>query len=169
MRKKEWMILILAVIIVLILLVATLILAIVLKKDDTPSVETEKVTIAEVEEIVYEPIEEDIMVTIVRAFREQYNVIKIMDAHNELEPEIKSLIESGVSGERLKSQIQDMVESYVEGQTRQIARNVLFEYVEGYNSWELDYLVGKANNSEKVEVLYLFEIQHLKSQGVFTE
>ncbi len=70
---------------------------------------------------------------------------------------------------KTKAEIQWLIENYTEEETRKIAHEVLMEFVEGYTAWDMEYLMGQANNTEKNEVLYLFEIQHLKSIGIVLE
>lgn len=166
MKKKEWMILGLAIIIALIILILIVIFSVMFKSDSYSKKETKKELKTEVEEIIYEPIEYNLMDRIEKSFLEKYNVIEIMDAHKDMEPEINFLISSGVEGQELEHGVKRIVESYIEGQTRKVANEVLFEYVEAYNSWEVEHLIRKANNKEKIEVLYLYELRWIKNEGI---
>lgn len=164
MKKNEWMILALAAIVMSIVLILIVIFVAFLKNDDNSYKKNKKEEKVEVEEIIYEPIEYDVMERIEKTFLEKYNVIEIMDAHNDIEPEIDYIVSRGIEGENLKEEIRYIVESYVEGQTRRVANEVLFEYVEAYNAWEVDHLVKKANNKEKIEILYLYELKCLREE-----
>ncbi len=129
----------------------------------------EEPVLPEVEEIVYDPVEADQWFEIERLFKQRYNVLEVVEAHDKLFPSIEAVIARDLSTNQTKAEIQWLIENYTEEETRKIAHEVLMEFVEGYTAWDMEYLMGQANNTEKNEVLYLFEIQHLKSIGIVLE
>lgn len=162
------MIFALAIILSLIVIIVSLIVVTFFKQGkELKTTETMLPLIEEPEES--EPIEYDEWFYIERSFREKSNVLEVEEAHSYLQPNIDIMIEKNLNSEEIKSEVKVLIDEYFSIQIKIIANEVLTNYVEGYTKDEFNYLISLVDDSEMKEVLYLLEVQYLKSKGIVLE
>lgn len=169
MTKKEWMLLALAGIIFSIILIISILIMFWLRHTEAIDAKQDEALQTATEKVVYEPIEEDQWFEVSKRFRNRNNVLEILEVHEVLKAQVDQLADSGMSDGALKTELRSIIEAYTMEQSREIAKDVLLEFVAGYSQWDMEYLMDQVNNSEKNEILYLYEIHYLEKKGFFIE